>query len=478
VNVVARLQAESPPGGICVSRSVRDHVHGRLGLAFEELGALDLKHILRPVEAYLVRPQMAVISQSVERSLVHGAGEALPLPEKPSIAVLAFNNMSGDAEQEYFSDGISEDIIAELSRSHSLFVIARNSSFTYKGRAVDVRQVSRELGVCYVLEGSVRRNGGRVRIVTQLIDARSGNHIWADRYDRSLEDVFAVQDEITSAVVTAIIPAVADAEIRRALRKAPEHLGAWEAHQRGLWHMGRANLADNEQARRFFQQAITLDEAFAPPYAAMATTIYVETLRHAVRPQRDAGRVALDWARKAVAPDPDDAEAQAILAQLMLTVDGGNREEGWKHVSLALSINPNSAFANYIKGGALGLVGRPSEGRPFIVAALRLDPRSPHSITFLSALTALYYGEHNYLRAVETGQRATARYPDDPLAYRWLAAALGQLGRVDEARTALQNAMSISPTSFDSYVNHGPRFFRPEDHEHMLDGLRKAGWLG
>ena len=375
VNVAARLQAECPPAGICVSRSIRDHVHGRLALEFEELGPLDLKNIARPVEAFLVKPSLSIISKSVERSLVHGT--SLPLPDKPSIAVLPFANLSTDPEQEFFSDGVADDIITELSRNRSLLVIARNSSFTYRGRSVDVRQVSRELGVRYVLEGSVRRSGGRVRVVTQLIDAETGTHIWAERYDRVLEDVFSVQDEITSAVVAAIVPAVADAEVQRALRKQPEHLAAWEAYQRGLWHMGRANLAENERAREFFQQAIALDAAFSPPYAAMATTLYIETLRHAIRPQAEAGRAALDWARQAVALDPEDAEAQAILAQLMLTLEAGNHDEGSKRVSVALSINPNSAFANYVKGGELVLAGHPSEGRAFILAALRTRSTQP-----------------------------------------------------------------------------------------------------
>jgi adenylate cyclase len=175
----------------------------------------------------------------VERSIVHGIGEALPLPDKPSIAVLAFTNMSGDTEQEYFSDGIADDIITELSRSRSLFVIARNSSFTYKGRALDIKQVARELGVRYVLEGSVRRSGPRVRVTAQLIEAATGNHIWAERYDRAIEDVFAVQDEITNAIVMAIRPAVADAEFQRALRKPPESLGAWETYVRGQWYYGQ-----------------------------------------------------------------------------------------------------------------------------------------------------------------------------------------------------------------------------------------------
>ena len=476
VNIAARLQAECPPGAIYVSRSVRDHAHGRLELEFEELGLLKLKNIARPVEAFVIRPNTAAIPKSVERTLIHGTGEALPLPDKPSIAVLPFANLSADPEQEYFSDGVADDIITELSRSRSLFVIARNSSFTYRGRAVDVRQVGRELGVRYVLEGSVRRSGSRVRVVAQLIEAKTGNHIWAERYDRPVEDVFAVQDEITAAVVAAILPAVADAEQRRALRQSPESLGAWEAYQRGLWHMARANLADNQKARKYFQQAIKLDEAFASPYAAAAITLSIDASRHAVGPQQDARRVALDWASRAVALDPDDAEAQAILAQIHLVL-GGNREECWKRLSLALSINPNSAFANYIKGGALVLEGRPSEGCVFLVAALRLDPRSPYSVYFLSALAAGYYLERDYPSAVDTAKNAVARYPDDPLAYRWLAAALGQLGRTDEANAALHDAMRVSPTSFDFYMT-GLRYFRPDDHEHMLDGLRKAGWDG
>jgi adenylate cyclase len=277
VNVAARLQAKCPPGGICVSRSVRDHVHGRLNLAFEELGPLDLKNIARPVEAFVLKANTATTGA------VAGTPMALPLLDRPSIAVLAFANMSSDPEQEYFSDGIADDIITELSRSRSLFVIARNSSFTYKGRAIDTRQVARELGVRYVLEGSVRRSAGRVRVSAQLIDAETGNHIWAERYDRALEDVFAVQDEITAAVVMAIRPAVADAELKRALRRPPENLGAWEAYQRGLWHLGKVTPPDNERAREYFERAIALDGTFAAAYSELALTYVTEgeCLRHA-----------------------------------------------------------------------------------------------------------------------------------------------------------------------------------------------------
>ena len=219
VNIAARLQAECPPGGICVSRSVRDHVQDRLNVTFEELGLLNLKNITRPVEAFVLeRP-------ATTPSLPLGRTDNLALSGKPSIAVLAFTNMSGDPDQEDFSDGVAEDIITELSRSRSLFVIARNSSFTYKGHAVYVKQVARELGVRYVLEGGVRRSGGRVRVTAQLIEAETGNHIWAERYDRDIKEVFAVQDEITAAVANAIIPTISGFEQQLALRRRPESLG-------------------------------------------------------------------------------------------------------------------------------------------------------------------------------------------------------------------------------------------------------------
>jgi adenylate cyclase len=211
-----------------------------------------------------------VIVPSVEQELVHRTPEALPLPGKPSIAVLAFTNMSGDLDQEYFSDGIADDIITELSRSHSLFVIARNSSFTYKGRAVDVKHIARELGVRYVVEGSVRRGGGRIRITAQLVDAETRNHIWAERYDRSLEDVFAVQDEITLAVATAIGPAVADAEMLRAMRRVPTSIGAWDLYQQGMWHLAKQDVAENDAARRLFERAIERDALFVAAHVGLS----------------------------------------------------------------------------------------------------------------------------------------------------------------------------------------------------------------
>jgi adenylate cyclase len=470
VNVAVRLQAECPPGGICVSRSVRDHVHDRLDLAFEELGALRLKNIGRPVEAFILKLEAAASApRSIER-------EALLLPDKPSIAVLAFTNMSGDPDQEYFSDGLAEDIITELSRSRSLFVIARNSSFTYKGHAVDVKQVARELGVRYVVEGSVRRSGGRVRVTAQLIDAETGNHIWAERYDRHIEEVFAVQDEITTAVANAIIPAISGLEQRRALRKRPENLGAWEAYQCGLWYMGKCTAADNARARDFFDRAIALDDAFSSAHASFAQSVMMQAVAYGNLSLGDATKLAIDRAQAAVEIDPNDADAQAIMAFALWT--SGNFGEAWKRAELALANNANSPWANGIKAALLLHGGHPSEARDAAFATLRLSPRDPRDANLRGHIALSHYVEHDYASTVDAARHAIARHPEHPLAYRFLAAALGQLGRINEAAVALRRGIEVSPESFGVHVRSCPPWFRPEYHEHLVEGLRKAGWEG
>ena len=271
VNVAARLQAECPPGGICVTRSVRDHVHGRLDLVFEGLGTLNLKNISRPVEAFLLRPNLAAATTShfVEQSLLFHTPDALRLPDRPSIAVLPFTNMSGDPEQEYFADGMVEEIITALSRIRWLFVIARNSSFTYKGQAVDVKQIGRELGVRYVLEGSVRKGGNRVRITAQLIDALTGTHLWADRFDGSLEDIFALQDRVAISVAGVIEPALQAAETARSANRPTNDLTAYDLYLRAypaLWSSSR----QIPQALRLLEQAIARDPRYGPALAVAA----------------------------------------------------------------------------------------------------------------------------------------------------------------------------------------------------------------
>jgi adenylate cyclase len=432
----------------------------------------DAQRILRTV-----RQRGYILAAEVVVTLVQSNVITHTLADKPSIAVLPFRNLSADPEQEFFSDGIADDIITELSRSRALFVIARNSSFAYRGRLADVKQVARELGVRYVVEGSVRRDAGRVRINAQLIEGETGNHIWAERYDREIEHVFAVQDEITLAVISAIQPAVADAEFRRTLRRPPEDLGTWEAHQRGLWHLSRANPTDTALARGFFQRAMALDAMFAPPCAAMAMICMQEGLSFATHSWPEALKLAAGWAHKAVEIDASDADAQAILAWTA-AISGGPNQESWDGVSLALAINPNSSWANAVKGALLLFSCQPNQARDALSTALRLDPRGPISVLPLTQIAVSYYFEHDYPQAAEWARRAVSRYPESPLAYKWIAAALGQLGRIDEAAEMLRRTINLSPSSFDLYVRNCPPWVRPEDHEHMLDGLRKSGWQG
>jgi len=477
VNISVRLQTECPPGAICVTRAVRDHMQGRIDLAFESLGWLNLKNITQPVEAFALRPDAVTVTpKSIERSLVLGTGDALPLPDKPSIAVLAFSNMSGDHEQEYFSDGISEDIITALSRSRALFVIARNSSFTYKGHPVDVRRVARELGVRYVLEGSVRRSGSRVRVAAQLINAEAGDHIWADRYDRDAHEVFAVQDEISAAVADAILPVVSRMERQKSLRKMPQDLGAWEAYQRGLWHMSKSTKEDNEVALQFFVRALDLNCLFAAAHTALAQAIAFEHVIYYSRPLDEAMRLGMDHARAATEIDPDDAEAQAMLGTIHWGT--GNYEAAWERTALALANNPNSPWATSLRGGLLVYSGRPKEGRDDLLAAIRLSPHDPRDTTSRLQLVLSYYYEHDYIAAAEAARSAIARHPGSLPPYRWLAASLGRLGYRQEAEIALKKAIEVSPQMFEQYVCSRPVYYRPEDHEHMLEGLRKAGWQG
>jgi len=371
---------------------------------------------------------------------------------------------------------MAEDIITQLSRSHALFVIARNSSFTYKGRAVDVKQVGRELGVRYVLEGSVRRAGERVRISAQLVEAESGNHIWAERYDRALADVFAVQDEISDAVATAIGPAVADAEMHRAMRRPHASLGAWELYQRGMWHLGKADAAGNDAARRLFERAIELDQMFAAAYARLSFSCLWAGARYLTMNLEEATRLGVMHARKAVELDPGDADAQSELAGVLWV--WGDMDNALVIARQALSINSNCALAHWVMGAVLIFTGRMAEGRQALGVFERLSPRDAVIAQAHGVIAISYYLDRDFERCVGAARRQLSAHSGYTLTYRWLAAALGQLGRTEEARAALEKSIAISPREFDVYVRNRVPWHRPEDHEHMLEGLRKAGWQG
>jgi adenylate cyclase len=400
----------------------------------------------------------------------------LPLPDRPSIAVLPFTNLSGDPEQEYFSDGVADDIITELSHDRALFVIARNSSFTYRDRVTEIRQIGLELGVRYIVEGTVRRDAQQVRVSAQLIDAANSSHVWAGRYDRALEKIFSVQDDIAASVATAVRPAVHDAEQRRIVRKPPSSLTAWESYQRGSWHLSRITPEGNVQAREFFQQAIEIDPGLSAAFVGLGFVAMSDTLLHGVRTADEMTALMEAAARQAIEADPNDSEALAMLS--LAFIGKGNHAATVEWADRALVLNGNSAAAHMAKGASIIYAGCPASGRTELNIGLRLNPRDPLGSYAYSSVAASHYFEHAYEAAVDAARRGLDVFPENQLARRWLAAALGQLGRTEEAAAVLLECMTFAPGVFDIVVRHRVPYVKPRDHEHMLDGLRKAGWKG
>jgi adenylate cyclase len=478
VNIAARLEALAEPGGICLSAAAHEQVRDRLGIMLEDLGEQQVKNIARPVRVYRVAPQPSfpggIPGPQTRETLAVQAANPPPLPDRPSIAVLPFQNMSGDPDQGYFADGIAEDVITALARYPSLFVIARNSTFTYKGRAVEVRQVGRELGVRYVLEGSLRKSGNRIRITSQLVEAESGKHLWAEHYDRDLADIFGVQDEITEAVTIAIAPAVAAAEQQRAMRRPPESLDAWASFQRGLWHLGKFTPDDSAIAEKFFQQARQLDANFAGAYWGLAKAQIISAAIFQKRNLAETLISANALTRQAAALDTADAEARSWLGHVLFM--SGDAEGALPEIERALAMSPNLANAHESLGDTLTWSGRPNEGLAALQSYIRLDPRSPMLAVGLQQIVAAHYFCHEYEAAVAAAKRVMRSYPEYPLPHRWLAAALGQLDRTEEARLALDRAIAMAPASFDLYIRGRAPWWRPKDHAHVLEGLHKAGW--
>jgi adenylate cyclase len=468
VNIAARIEALADAGGVFVSNTVHDHVRDRLPFVFEDLGERQVKNIARPVRVYRVR------DIGVGKSPSPPVPPALPLPDKPSVAVLPFRNMSADPEQEFFGDGIAEDVITALSRYPSLFVIARNSSFTYKGRAVDVKQIGRELCVRYVLEGGLRKSGNRIRITAQLVEAETGKHVWAERYDRDLADIFAVQDEISEAVTVAVAPAIADAELHRAMRKPPGSLDAWAAYQRGMWHLQKATASDDAVAERFFRQAVDLDSSFADAYCGLAETQQRAAIVFNTRGLADAQDSVETSARLAVALDGNNAVAHACLSVALFL--RGDHHGALVEAQRALASSPNLASGYWRRGQALIFSGQPREGLRDLQTSIALEPRGANLAHRLTQVAAGYYFSRAYEDAVETAKNVIRSSPNFPPPYRWLAAALGQLGRFDEANAALRQGLRVSPALFDLLSRGHPPWIRPQDQAHMLEGLRKAGW--
>jgi TolB-like protein/class 3 adenylate cyclase len=485
VNVAARLEGEAPSGGIVLSGNVHDAVTGRLPAVFHDLGLLSLKNIERPVPAFRVTWQAAdwpaaIASTQASKpgaTVIKAAVHAptLELPDKPSIAVLPFANMSGDPEQEYFADGISEDIITALSRFRSLFVIARNSSFTYKGKAVDVRTVSRELGVRYVLEGSVRKSGGRVRITGQLVEAETGAHIWAERYDGEVIDIFDLQDKVTADVVGAIGPKLEQAEIERVKRKPTDSPGAYDCYLRGMACYYRSYTDNDGEARRQWKQAIDLDPAFAIPYAMVAVTSAFRKGNGLILDSNEVAETAA-LACRAVALARDDAVVLSV-AGWPLALVSHDLDTAIGIAARALQLNPNLAQAWLTSGWVHLWSGKPDVAIEHFARARRLSPFDPNLRSVANGTAHAYFMTGRYDEALE-GVTAEIRESGGGVVpqFRIAAASAAALGRLDEARVFLGRYYAFDPNRRIGNLGDvlGP-YRRPEDIERYKSALRLAG---
>jgi len=466
VNLAARLEAASEPGGICISATVHEQIKGKIDVQFIDGGAEDFKNIPEPVHVYRWRP--GKISSNAQRVAASSA------KVRPSIAVLPFTNMSGDPEQEFFADGISEDIITALSKVRSFLVIARNSTFTYKGKAVDIKSVAKELDVSYVLEGSVRKAGNRIRITAQLIETTSGAHIWAEKYDRELSDIFELQDEMTQTIAGSIEPELSAKERESAVRKPPETLGAWEIYQRAMWYFYSFEKKNHPIAIDLFQQAVKIDAGFAPAYAYMSYCFYVAVIMGWTDDTEMHISQGMDSAKKALALDPRESVAYFALGRIHML--RGEHDASIAALEKAIELNPNAFFAYHGLGMVLVLVGRIEEALDISIRGERFSPRDPLLWASIAVRALGCVILQRYDEAVIYSDR-TCQFPA-PSGY-WphatKAAALAQLGSMEEAKTSLQLALEEKPDLSITYIEKTLPTKHAGGLEIYLEGLRKAG---
>jgi len=513
VNIAARLEGLAEPGGICVSRTVFNQVKGKVASGFEDLGEHQVKNIPGPIHVYRVQmaPEAAgTVSAKAQRPVtwkwIGAAGVAallaaatglgfwfepwrervepaavermaFPLPDKPSIAVLPFTNMSDDPAQEYFADGMTEDLITDLSKVSGLFVIARNSVFAYKGKAHDVRKVAEELGIRYVLEGSVRKVGDQVRINAQLIDATTGGHLWAERYDGSLTDIFGLQDQVTRKIVAVLAVQLTAGEQQQVARKETEVPEAYDAFLQGWQHYLRQNPENFRTAISYFEKAVELDPEYARAYAALAATYMQVSKRFwhtkvGLRYLHDPQFLAEEFLQKALL-DPTPLAHQVAAGMLS---QQGRHEEAIAEAERAISIDPNDADGYIALAGALSLAGRPEEAHQLVQQAMRLNPHYPPSYLYELGITD--FGTKRFVEAAESLERASALNPDDRWSLRLLLATYGHLGRKEEA-VGLLETLGKSWRGFDPLTVRSVAFWypfkEPADAERLAEGLRRAG---
>jgi adenylate cyclase len=440
VNVAARLESLAEPGSVYISAATHTYVRRAPSISFDDLGPQEVKNIDEPVHVYRVR---APALPPFDPAQAMSKARPLAIPDKPSIAVLPFTNMGGDPEQDYFADGIVEEIIAALSRFRSLFVIAHNSTFTYKGKAVDVRQVSRELGVRYVLEGSVRRSGDRLRIIAQLIDAITGSHIWSDRYDGELAAVFDLQDRVTEAIVGALEPTITLSEIERARRKRPDNLDAYDCAMRALPAAWSHNAGTTAEGLRLAERAMALDPDYALP-KALAAWCYAQRVSYmrTLCPAEDRAK-ALTLAQEAASLDSNDPLVLTVLSAAYAIV--GKFDLGLAVIEKALAMDPNSAWAWLRSGWANHYVGNPDRAIEHFRRSMRLSPLDPMHFNALTGTGGAYFAKGEYDEAVRWLEQALREKSDATWTYRILTATYANAGRLEEARQSLARFLEAFP---------------------------------
>lgn len=463
VNVAARLEGLARPGSICISEDVYRLVRTKLEVEFEDLGANALKNIAEPIQAYLVFPS----GQPPERS---AAPAAAPPGKRPAVAVLPFNNMSGDPDQEYFADGLTEDIITALSHWRSIPVIARNSTFTYKGQSVRVQKVAEELGVRYVMEGSVRKSGSRLRITVQLIDAESGHHVWAEKFDRELEDIFDVQDEITNRIAATIVPELESFETKRSAIKRTEDLNAWDLYLRGMETFYVETCESTAKSLQMFQSAVDADPTYCDAWARLGWCYAKHVMHECTDDPAPPLKKGFEAARRAIALD--DASAVAYMGLGMLHIWSEETELGLAAGKQALELNPNFAHAAMAVGNRLDLLGETEEGIAQMERALTLNPRDPSRWRYMAYLARAYLSLEDYKQAADWGHKAAMLRPDLPEALFRHAVCVAHLDRVDEARSLIERCSAIDPDYVAKRADWRP-YPDAARNAHVMDGLRR-----
>jgi len=467
VNVAARLEGLAEPGGICVSDMVHQGIGSKLDLSFEDLGFQHVKNIAKPIHVYrlLEGHTAAPTNEGIDTD---------KLFRRPAVAVLPFDNLSGDPEQEYFSDGLSEDVITMLSAWRSFPVIARNSSFAFKGQSRDVREIAKDLVARYVIEGSVRKAGNRIRITAQLIDAETGHHLWADKFDGELADVFAIQDEITQRIVTAVEPEMEKAELNKTAAKRSSNLNAWDYYLRGTSQLYHYTVEGNRKARAMFEEAIALDASYGDAYAGLSRTYQRDIHFEAVDDRTEWEARALEAARQAV--NLDSGSSFAHLALSGAYIWSNQHELAIAETRTAVELNPSSVQARLALGNRLDIIGDPERGIPILEEALALSPRDPNSHSYYAQLARANINARNYDRALECIRESLRRKADHPHTYFVLAICLGYLGRIEEAKEAARKCEELHPGFLEKRADWDI-YLDPASNRHLLEGLRKVGHL-